>query len=169
MPLPCEVQDAITERIEALAPMYVSDRALATPRSSYAHKVGDAWRRSQHPLLPEWEPDPVAHLAFYVDDRDLDALDMASLSAPALTDEPSRAPIVVRFLFELLARRTHEDWQAAATAAAHLRGWLLAAPFEDFTLDAATPSIRRTPTGKNDWLIVEVRFVALYDLNLFPS
>jgi hypothetical protein len=152
--LPEEVRAALTARIAAI------------PVGTYTHDANDAWRECAEPLVPERNPSNAQHLAFFVDDRDLDDT-QARQSTP--DDEPEvRAPIVVRFLFAVRPHDPKTDWDGAGRAATHvLRELLVEGWSSQLTVNAgASRLITRTPVGRGAWLRVEVRVVVRYILSL---
>lgn len=158
--LPSELRQALTERIEALV-----------PSSAYRQQSYDAWREAESPIVPELQPAPAAHLAFFVDDRNLDdtGRERASVDDGLLAE----APIDVRFWYRVrpVIELAKSDWDGAATAAVHLLRHLLAEGWQDIAVIRPDPSvIRRLPVGtaegSDPFLLVTVRVRALYELTL---
>jgi hypothetical protein len=158
---PQTVRQAITARIAALSP---SD-GYSSGAVGYAQASTDAWRESEDPLFPEWEPSLRAHLSFFVDDRDLvDTLQTAG----TLDDEPvTVAPVVVRFNFRIRGGRKTEDWDAAAEAGRCLLGHLLADGWGPaFVVSRDPRPLTRIPVRGDEFALVEVRVRVLYTLSL---
>ena len=159
---PHEIRQLITSRIEALTP---SDGF--TPgryEIGYAHSANDAWREALEPLVPEWEPSTTAHLAFFVDDRDIydSAQHRSGRECPMTVSN-----YVIRFLFEMRPRYLVNDWDGAGKAAVDLYRWLVATDWTDACniLSTSRP-INRAPIGSGEWLAVEIRLDVEFPLSL---
>lgn len=159
--LPHEIRQAVTDRIEAL-----------TPASAYRHTTADAWREAESPLVPEWEPAAIAHLSFFVDDRDLDNIETHRGRVEDAVEWPMvRAPFTVRFLYAVRPVVAHQltDWDNASKAAVALIRHVLAEGWQDLAVITlgARPIARLPAGGDGDpYLRVEVQFRALYELSL---
>lgn len=145
----------------------------------YAHATTDAWQIATEPLIPEVEPSQRAHLTLFVDDRDTDDT-MRSRSTHG--DEPLvRAPLIVRFLYRLRpGPNKTPDWDRAARAGRAMLGHLLkesAAAYADADGSRQAPEfvlqrpnsgqlLRRIPIAGGDFLAVELRLDAIYQLSL---
>jgi hypothetical protein len=154
-----EVRQAFTTRIEAL-----------TPLSTYTHGSNDTWHESQWPLIPEWDPPALAHLAFFVDDRTTeDGGDSRNQSIPG-GELHAAEQLVIRFLFECRTQNQIDDWDGAGKAAMHLVRHLVAEsgdwPDPAMTVDPGSPVIVRNPIGARDWLSVEVRVRVAFHTSL---
>lgn len=177
------VRQAITARALALrvdtACLMSGLAGAASTVHGYAHATTDAWQIATEPLIPEVEPSQRAHLTLFVDDRDTDDT-MRSRSTHG--DEPLvRAPLVVRFLYRLRAGANKTpDWDRAARAARAMLGHLLAdwsttytdgdgvQQSPEFILQRPNSGqlIRRIPIAAGDFLAVELRLDAIYQLSL---
>jgi len=154
--LPGEIRTAITERIESI-----------TPNPAYIWDPLDAWNEAEIALVPEWQADPHAHLAFFVDDRETE-VDGTTRQLVEIEDTMIVvSPIVIRFLFMIRPDQRKTDWDAAAQAAAHL---IREVCRDEYDIDLiCTPDrrlISRLPLGSQEFVAVECRIRARYPLNL---
>lgn len=143
---PWDVRAAIVARIEALTP------------SGYSQDNDDAWRESETPLIPEFMPEHLAHLAFWLDDRDGTTVPSRENSAEAIELRPR---LTVRFLARLRPNSRNDDWVLAQRAQMalirQLNNWQ---PAEfDILLDDAIYTSR---VVGNDYLACELRLRAVY-------
>lgn len=154
---PYEVRQAITARAEALV---VSDL--------YRRDTADGWRESSVPLVPEIEPEQLAHLGLWVDDRNQDTAGLPSgYTADFVDGAYLSAPITVRFCFQLQPHARKEGWDAAGKAGTHLLRHLLAWDNSEVNLIPDTNLIARGfLQSAPDWVAVELRLRALYTLSL---
>lgn len=139
---PSEVRQAITERITAL-----------TVDATYGTAT-DAWRESKVPLVPEYDPEPAAHLAFFVDNRNLF---LTRSRANAYEQLYPRTVWTVRFLSRMRAAARVDDWDKADVARVALWKWILASGW--------TTEIGITPADNfstfqiiGDWVAVNLSF-----------
>ena len=162
------VRQAITAHIARLA---VDTSQLSSTTAGYAHATTDTWREAEEPLVPEVEPSPRAHLAFFVDDRDLDD---TLRSRSTTDDEPVvKAALVVRFLARMRPGANRKpDWDRAGRAARTLFAHLIPDMAWEPEMLIQRPSsgqiLRRFPVGDGEFLGVEVRVDVLYQLSLAP-
>lgn len=99
---PAAARALVTARIAAL-----------TPDVGYAQGTA-AWVEALVPLIPEFEPEPKAHLSFFVDDRQQSLKrTRANSGEQLLVNTPAR----IRFLFRLRPNSRKDDWDAASDAA----------------------------------------------------
>ena len=158
---PHEVRALITTRIVAI-----------TPLAGYLHPKGvQAWHESAEPLVPEWEPNTRAHLAFFVDDRFVDDSQQTRDRGSGFIF--AEAPITVRFLFEsrpMAAKIT--DWDGAHQACVHILRSLISDPIlaaADIEITPQQNLYSREPAGEQGWLICEVFLMARYTFNAYPA
>lgn len=170
-----DIRRAIAARVAALTPHFVEAASgsnigdTSDPNRGYAWKRSDEWREADWPLLPVGRmPDHIAHLSFSVVDQRVDTTDGYSLASPAFTGERVTGVYALRFLFELPSREAINGWDAAGVAAQHVRGHLLELGWEPdgVTLDSASPFCLRTPTHKQDYLLVETALQVSFNANL---
>ena len=141
-----DVTAAIVARIEALIP------------SGYTQDADDAWRQTETPLIPEFMPEHLAHLAFWLDDRDGGTIHSRQNADDAIEMRPR---LVVRFLARLRPNSRNADWGLGQTAMMallrELNNWQ---PAEfDILLDDAIYTSR---VVGNDYLACELRLRAVY-------
>lgn len=144
---PWEVRQQITARIVAL----VVD-------ASYQQNAADAWRESKNPLIPEFMPEPAAHLAFFVDNRDGQIALTRQNAGEAIRFE---TPVIVRYLSRLRPDARVSDWDMAQKALVyliqHLLGWQ---PAEiDLSL---SPGAYASRVVGADYVAVELRLTVIY-------
>lgn len=158
--VPDSVHEALTARIAALTP---TDGYSSSTANGYAHDVNDVWTASDQALVPEYAPNPATHLAFFVDDRNLESIDGYTQDHELLV----AAPVVVRFLFQIRPYDQVRDWRASSRAATALLAWLMADGWsgEFNVLPASGPLLNRTPVGGGEWLACELRLRVLYSLS----
>ena len=99
---PAEVRQLVTARIVAL-----------TPDAGYSQGQA-AWVQSVIPLVPEFEPEPMALLSFFVDDLDMSLLPSREVANGELLVSGT---LRVRFLIRLRPNSRIADWDGASTAA----------------------------------------------------
>lgn len=143
---PWEVAAAIVDRIEALTP------------SGYTQDADDAWRQSETPLIPELMPEQIAHLAFWVDDRDGTAIASRQNSDEAIEMRPR---LVVRFLARLRPNSRNGDWILGQKALLALLRWLNGWQPAEFDILLDDPLYSMRVVG-NDYLACELRLRAVY-------
>ena len=156
------IRQALTARIAALSP----SNGYSSGATGYGQAATDAWRESEEPLFPEWEPGTRAHLGFFVDDRELEDTRGAQSTT---NDEPIvTAPLVIRFNARIRGGKKHEDWDAAGKAALHVLRSLLVEGWtpESFEVHRSNRPITRIPIPGAEFVLVEVRVIALYQLSL---
>lgn len=158
--VPDSVHEALTARIAALTP---TDGYSSSTANGYAHDANDAWTASDQALVPEYAPNPATHLAFFVDDRNLESIDGYTQDHELLV----AAPVVVRYLFQVRPYDQVRDWRASSRAATALLAWLTAEGWsgEFNVLPASGPLLNRTPVGGGEWLACELRLRVLYSLS----
>lgn len=158
--VPDSVHEALTARIAALTP---TDGYSSSTANGYAHDANDAWTASDQALVPEYAPNPATHLAFFVDDRNLESIDGYTQDHELLV----AAPVVVRYLFQVRPYDQVRDWRASSRAATALLAWLTADGWsgEFNVLPASGPLLNRTPVGGGEWLACELRLRVLYSLS----
>lgn len=158
--VPDSVHEALTARITALTP---TDGYSSSTANGYAHDANDAWTASDQALVPEYAPNPATHLAFFVDDRNLESIDGYTQDHELLV----AAPVVVRYLFQVRPYDQVRDWRASSRAATALLAWLTAEGWsgEFNVLPASGPLLNRTPVGGGEWLACELRLRVLYSLS----
>ncbi len=152
--LPDEVRQTITTRIAAI-----------TPWSSYRRGT-EVFAEASEPLVPEWEPATRAHLAFFVDDRDLEAIEVHGNDENGMLSE---APITVRILYQIRPALTTKitDWDDAGRCGSHVLGELLAEwPAMAEPIRPERRVLSRRPVGAGDWILVELRLRVVYTLSL---
>jgi hypothetical protein len=165
---PSDVRRAITERLEALP---VEGKSYV----STADNIVEAWRESREPLIPEREPSALAHLVFFVDDRDTviggpgSSVGRPSGSTP-FGGVQTESPIVVRFLAKMRAKDRIGSWDAAGDAGLDAVRWLIqedgASWPPGFILLPTARLMSRAPVGPQEWLRVDLRLAVLYPLSL---
>lgn len=158
--VPDSVHEALTARIAALTP---TDGYSSSTANGYAHDPNDAWTASDQALVPEYAPNPATHLAFFVDDRNLESIDGYTQDHELIV----AAPVVVRYLFQVRPYDQVRDWRASSRAATALLAWLTADGWsgEFNVLPASGPLLNRTPVGGGEWLACELRLRVLYSLS----
>lgn len=144
---PWEVRQQITTRIAAL---------VVDP--SYQQNAADAWRESKNPLIPEFMPEPAAHLAFFVDNRDGQIAPTRQNAGEAIRFE---APIIVRYLSRLRPDARVSDWDMAQKALVHLIQHLLGWQPADIDL-SLSPSTYASRVVGADYVAVELRLTVIY-------
>lgn len=164
------VRQAVTARILELV---VDTSQLSSTTAGYAHATTDTWREAEEPLIPEMEPSTRAHLAFFVDDRDVND---TRTTRSSRADQPvAVAPLVVRFLARMRSGANRKaDWDRAARAARALLAHLLteSSSSESYLLQAPASGqiVRRIPIagteGVSDFLAVEVRVDCFFQFSL---
>lgn len=146
---PWDVRAAITARITALV-----------PTSDYYQDTLDAWRESKTPLLPEFQPEVTANLAFFVDDREFRSQDRQNSA-----DFRADCPVTVRFLYRIRAADRVNDWDRAAKAAKALLAQLATWQPDDFDLYFNEATLLRQPLA-TDVLAVSLRFNVIYFISV---
>jgi len=144
---PWEVRQQITTRIAAL-----------TVAAAYQQNAADAWRETKNPLIPEFMPEPAAHLAFFVDNRDGQIAMTRQNTLEAVRFE---APVTVRFLSRLRPDARVSDWDMAQKALVALLQWLLVWQPDDFDLSISPGAYASRVVGA-DYVAVELRITAIY-------
>lgn len=145
----------------------VSAIVAATPiGAAWQLEDTDAFRESDFPLVPEHAPDMVAHLVFWVDDRD--ALQGEPLGQQADNTDSIlvASPLVVRFLYQVQPQDRAADWDRAGRAAVAVLRELMAADTWELNLTLDSRVFRRFFGESPDWVIVEVFIRATYTLSL---
>ena len=140
---PSEVRQAITTRIAALP-----------VDSSYGSTATDAWREAKVPLVPEYDPEPAAHLSFFVDNRNLN---LNRSRANASEQLYPRTIWTIRFLSRMRATARVDDWDKADVARVDLWKWLLASGWTtEFGITPADTFSTFQIIG--DWVAVNLSF-----------
>ena len=148
---PAEARQLVTTRITTLS-----------PGAGYAQGA-TAWVESVVPLVPEFDPEPKAHLSFFVDDRDLSLMpSRQGTNGELLVIATHR----VRFLFRLRPNSRVADWDSASDAARALWRHLLteaAAWTGALNLSPVEGGfVTRAIVGDAAFCVVTVVFVAQY-------
>ena len=137
---PAQARQAITARIADLA-----------PDATY-QQGSEIWTEAKVPLIPELTPEPLAQLAFFVDNRNLSLTPTRQNAAEDLYFSPIWT---IRFLYRLRASDRVNDWDRASAACVALYQWLLAwntdlslLPNDDFANFRVL----------GDWVVCELRF-----------
>jgi hypothetical protein len=146
---PWEVSAAITARIEALV-----------PDASYRQDADDAWRQCEQPLIPELAPEHLAHLSFWVDDRDGSTIPSRQNADEMIEMRPR---VVVRFLARLRPNSRNDDWTRGQRALVYLLRHLNTAAWQtgDLTILLDEPIYSMRVVG-NDYIACELRLRACY-------
>jgi hypothetical protein len=150
---PQAVRQEITAKIEEIS---VS--------AAYRQSATDAWREAKAPLVVELTPEPLAHLSFFVDDRELR---LARTRQNAAEDLRATAPLTIRFLCRLRPNNRVQDWDAAHAALIALVQQLTAWQPELFDL-RWEDGVASGRIVQGDYLVCEVHLLALYYLQI-PS
>ena len=149
---PEAVQALITARIVALA-----------PTSDYYQQTTDAWRESNVPLIPAYDPDPLAHLSFFVDD----SIGRLRPNSEAPSDSLFfSSPIEVQFLARIRASDRIPDWHRATKALRALWRQLLSFSADwsgDMTLIGDPNFYDRRVVGTGDYVVCRLRLTAIYE------
>lgn len=155
--LPDDVHAAITNRIAALVP---TDGYSTSTANGYAHDANDAWRATDQPLVPELTPNAAAHLAFFVDDRNLDSVDGYTQDGELLVV----APATIRWLFQIRPYDQIRDWRGSARSGAALLAHLLADGWSgEFNIVPGNGQLMaRSVVGDGEWLSCELQIRVSY-------
>lgn len=146
---PAEARQAITAHISVLA-----------VDAAYQQSGTDAWKEALVPLVPERDPEPLAHLSFFVDNRRIALLQTRENAAQ---DMLINSTITIRFLYRMRAANRVGDWDGADAARVALWKWLLNGWEEEFGLNInpAEPELS-TFQVLGDWIAVSLAITCTY-------
>ena len=166
---PHEVRQAITTRI--------SEMSVASGYARAGAAQVEQFREASEPMVMGMEPATRAHLAFFVDDRAMDAVHepRGRVNDTTGTDMRVSSPMVVRFMFQIRPQLATKipDWDAAGLAAVDVLRALLTEGWpdaetdddDDFVIRQGARPISRNP-DVDGWLVVEIQIVVNYTLSL---
>ena len=138
--------------------------------ASYQRDTADAWRQVEFPLVPEVEPAQMAHLGFWIDDRDqVQSGTPAGLNSSFDDGAYLDTPLTFRALFELQPHAAAADWDRAGRAGIHMLRHLLRLEHSEINLVPDSAPMSRGFINQPGWVAVELRVRAQYLLSLAPG